>query len=232
MAQSTVQNVIDQAFAKSAAARPDAAIAPQQFINQIGLALRAWFNIVARENPYLLGQIATVAFDGTGWPYPLDCLKWIAVNATASTIASPALAVGADIAVTPFDDQLFAAGSPSCTEFGQKFLPAGQAIDPSGGALQVLYTRAPVMPTQLTDVLDALFPEFLLDYLNYDLAAFMAANDQRKDDEATFLGMKAQMLEATIEWATGVSFGVTARFPLVTPPLTNRAGGVERGRSG
>lgn len=224
-----VLSVINAAYGKSAAARPDAQMSNATLIAQIGLALYQWFELMGRENPYILGAQQSVAYNGAGWPYPSNCLKWIQVQATAGTIATPAIAAGTPLNVVPWDDQGFANGLPSLTELGQQFVATGQTVDPSGGTLNVVYSRTPVQPAQTTDTIDALFPDHLQDYLNFDLAAFMAVTDQRKEDEQTFLAMKGAMISASTTWAEEVSFGVTARFPLVTPPLTNRAGGAQRG---
>lgn len=225
----TVQNIIDAAFAKSAAARPDSMMSPQEFVVRVGQCLQEWFGIMARENPYVLGVVLSVPFNGTGWPCPSDCIKWIKVIADGGTVSTPLLPLGTEIDVCPYDDQGFTSGQASLTELGQVFLPTGQAMDPSGGSVSVVYARAPQLPAQTTDTIDALFPTFLDDFLIYDLAAYMAVKDARKEDETTFLALKSMSLEESIQWSQNRSFGIKQRSAMVTPPLTSRGGGVQRG---
>lgn len=225
----TAQDVIDQGYSKSAASRVASIATPGELVTRVGQCLREIFLTLARENPEILGQIAVLNFDGAGWPRPSDCLRAVKVKATAGTIVNPALAVGADITIVPYNDQAFCAGDSCLTEFGQRYLPTGQTIDPSGGSVRLDYARAPIIPTQTTDPIDALFPEFFADVLACDLAAFLADKDQREADKVTFLGLKAAGVQQIVEWSRGQTYSVQQRFPLVIPPVTNEGGGRQSG---
>ena len=137
--------------------------------------------------------------------------------------------MGARIWVVPFDDQAFAAGMPSVTEWGQQFVPTGQTMDPSAGTLTCWFARTPTLPTLTSSVIDSLFPDMFQDFLNCDLAAYMATKDKRTEDEQTFLGLKNAQLALSIGWAEQQTYSVAQRFPLVTPPLTNQGGGAQPG---
>jgi len=215
----TAQNVIDQGFAKSAAARPET------LADAIEQRLREVFNVISREQPAIFGTIATVPFDGTGWPRPGNAQRVLLVTATAATIANPVIAAGKEICVVPFDDQLFCAGRPSLYEFGQRFVPVGQTMDPTNGTVNVFYSRAPQVPATVSDTIDALFPDQYQDFLNYDMAAYLAVQDDRGDDEQTFLGMKNGILTLMIDWAQQQTYSLKQRFPLTTAPTANTNGG-------
>lgn len=217
----TVQDVIDQGFAKSAAARPESISATGVLVTRVGICLQEVFGLLAREQPALLGTTAVVGFDGTGWPRPADCMRALKVQATATTQVVPPMAVGAEFAIVPFDDQAFCAGRPSLTELGQRFQATGQAIDPTGGNVSVIYARAPQVPTVTTDLIDALFPAFLIDLLYLDMALFLATQDKRTEDEQTFLMLKGAQVQLLLSWARGQTYDLQQRFPLVSPPLTN-----------
>jgi hypothetical protein len=222
----TAQNVIDQGYAKSAAARPDSMVATGELVTRIGQALREAFQIISRENPLQVGTTLAVAFDGTGWPRPTNCIRVIKLAANSGTIATPAIAVGAEIRIVPFDDQQICLGQPSVTELGQRYLPTGQGLDPSGGTVTMTYARAPIVPAAVTDAIDSLFPDWFIEFLNWDMAAYLAYKDMRQEDEQTFLAMKNAILQQIVEWVrSGSAYNMVQRFPLVTPPTTNMDGG-------
>ena len=74
---STVQQIIDGGFAKSSAARPESITEPAELVSRVGFCLREVFQIVARENPTVLGVTAKMAWSGTAWPRPANCLRAI-----------------------------------------------------------------------------------------------------------------------------------------------------------
>lgn len=222
---STVQQIIDRGFAKSAAARPETMTATTELVDRIGQCLRELFQVLARENPYILGTSAQATFNGTGWSRPVDCLRAIQVRADNGTIATPAIAPATMLSVVPFDDQAFALGTPSLTELGQQYIPTGQLIDPSAGTLTIIYARAPIQPTTVADSIDPLFPAMFDDFLQFDVAAYLATKDKRQEDEQTFLGMKSNILQQIIDWSRGQTYGIQQRFALVTAPTTNTGGG-------
>jgi hypothetical protein len=222
----TAQNVIDQGFAKSAAARPDTMTAPAELVTRVGQCLREAFQVISRENPLQLGTAAQIAFDGVGWARPVNCIRVVKLVTDSGTIATPTIAVGTEIRVVPFDDQLICFGQPSVTELGQRFQPVGQAVDPTGGTLVMTFARAPIQPTQVVDTIDPLFPEWFIEFLNWDMAAYLAYKDMRQEDEQTFLAMKNAILQQIVEWVqSGSAYNMVQRFALVTPPVTNLDGG-------
>ncbi len=218
------QDIIDQGYAKSAAARVESIASPEELVTRVGQCLREVFLILARENPYVLGTQNIAAKGVVGWSRPADCLRVIKVLANAGTVAVPAYTSG-EIAVVAFNDQLFAKGKPSLTELGQTFIPVGQTMDPSAGTVTIIYARAPQVPLQASDPIDPLFPEFFADFLAYDVAAYLATKDKRSEDEQTFLSMKSADLAQIVQWSQGQTYSLRSRFPVVNPPLTNTAGG-------
>jgi hypothetical protein len=218
---STVQQIIDRAFAKSSASRPNTQAAPQELVDVIGQCLLETALMLSRECPDILGAIATANFSGTGWPRPADAIRVLRLRADAGTIAAPSIAVLAPITVVPFDDPLVAAGEPCLMEFGQAFVPTGQAVDPSAGSIQVMYARLFAMPATINDVIDALFPSMFDPVLHFHVAAFLATKDKRSEDAQAFLAFKAGVLVQMIDWAKTQTYEIVQRFPKVTPPLTN-----------
>lgn len=229
---STCQQIIDRAFAKSAAARPNTQTSPTQLVDRIGQCLREAFQVMSRENNTLTGVMLSVPFNGTGWPRPVDCVRVLMLRADVGTVANPAIPFLTEIPVVPFDDQQIAVGSPCLTELGQAFVPTGQAIDPAGGTITIIYARAPILPTQTTDAIDPLFPPSFDDFLQYDLAAFLAIQDKRTEDQQTFLGMKGAILQQLIDWTTQQTYSLVQRTPQTTPPMANSNDGREQPAKG
>lgn len=221
----TVQDVIDAGFSKSAASRPETLNVASKLIARVGYCLREIFQVASRENPYIIGTQLTVDFDGTGWPRPTNALRVIGLRATDTTDATPSIAAGEKIMVLPFDDQDFMPAKPALTELGQSFVSRGGAADPIAGSIKVIYARSPTMPTDLQDVIDAMFPDSQMDLLNYDMAVYLAEQDKRAEDQATFTAMKSALLGLYIGWTQAQTYEIVQRFPLVTPPLTNSGGG-------
>lgn len=221
----TAQQIIDNAYAKSAAARPEQMASPNELLARIGQALREWGQLTARENPYLLGESAEVTFGTVGWARPEDCIRVIDVRTTAGTVISPVPVVGTSITIVPWDDQQIALGSPCLTELGQVFRPTGQSVDPTNGTLQILYARAPQTPQTTTATIDPLFPAWAYDYLQFDLAAYLATKEERTQDEQAFYAGKNATLQMLVEWMRAQTYTLVQRWPVVTPPLTNVAGG-------
>jgi hypothetical protein len=229
---STVQAIIDGGFAKSAAARPESFTSSAELISEVASALRACFQVLARENPYIISTTATATFNGTGWARPAGCLRVIKIMADAGTIAVPSLAVGAEIAVVPYDDQAVCAGRASLTELGQVFRSTGQSMDPSAGTLAIVYAQAPVVPTLVSETIDPLFPTEFDDYLKFDMAAYFAMKDKRSEDEQTFRSNQSALLQQIIDWSRAQTYSIVQRFPLVTAPLTNTDGGRQQPAKG
>jgi hypothetical protein len=220
-----VQDVIDAGYPKSAAARVESIASPGELVTRVGQCLQELFAILAREHPQMIGTSALMSFNGSGWPRPVDCIRAIGVYAAVGTAATPTIPVGTEISVVAFNDQLFSAGNPSVYELGQQFNPVGQSMDPSGGTLTLVYARAAQIPAQTTDPIDPLYPQFYPDFLNYDMAAYLATKDARTADSQTFLSMKSAALAQIIQWAEGQTYSLRQRFLPVQPITTNINGG-------
>lgn len=221
----TVQNVIDGGYSKSAASRPGTIAAPAELISRIRFCLLETFQVIARENPYMIAISAAVPFADGGWQRPANCIRAIGLRILADTIIAPAVATGTKLTIVPYEDQGFGAGDPCLTELGQMFIPTGQAIDPSGGPLTLVFARTPTLPTTTASVIDSFFPEAFIDLLNYDIAVFLADKDKRTEDSATFTAMKSALLALVIQWTHGQTYELVQRFPITTPPLTKERGG-------
>jgi hypothetical protein len=218
----TVQTIIDNGFAKSAAARPDSLSAPAELVARVGQCLFEACQVISRENPTLLGTEATVGFAGTGWARPTNCIRVLRVIANANTIATPTIADGTEIQVVPYDDQLLCAGLPCVTEFGQAFTPTDtNTQDPTGGELVLQYARTFVAPTATTDTVDPLFPAQFNSFLEFDIAAYLATKDKRQEDQQAFLTQKSAILQQLVDWCQTQTYSIRQRFALVTPPFTN-----------
>lgn len=221
----TYQTIIDNGFAKSSAARANTVTSPAELVTRVNQCLLEAFQVMSRENPYLVGTSLQLLFSGTGWARPSNCMRAIIVKADSGTIAAPPITPGDEIAVVPYDDLLFCEGLPSLSELGQTFVPTGQTMDPSGGTLVLVYARTPVQATAVTDSVDALFPEALNDFLQYDIAAYLAMKDARTEDTQSFLASKSAILSQLIDWCRQQTYSLQQRFPAVTPPLTNTNAG-------
>lgn len=221
----TVQVIVDNGFAKSAAARPETLTAPAELVARVLQCERELFQILSRENPFLLGTSGTMTFSGTGWERPADCMRAIEVQADAGTTITPALAVGVPINVVPYSDRSFCEGMPSVTELGQEYRSTGQAMDPSGGTLTLIYARSPAVIDEMTDEVDSLLPSFLDDILQCDIAAYLAYKDDRTEDEQMFLALKNAGIQQMIDWSRQQTYRLQQRFPIVTPPLASAMGG-------
>lgn len=221
----TVETIIQLGFAKSSAARPESFEVTSELVSRVGQCLREVFQVLARENPYILGTSASVTFGAPGWARPSDCMRVITVLADAGTVITPALAVGEPINVVPYDDQLFYEGYASVTELGQTFVPVGQAMDPSGGTLTIVYARGPVIPTDADDTIDALIPSFFDDIFQTDIAAYLAYKERRKEDEDIFLSIKNALIKQLVDWSNQQTYSLQQRFPIVSPPSTNTNNG-------
>lgn len=217
----TIQTIIQLGFSKSSAARPESFEVTGELVSRVGQCLREVFQVLARENPYVLGTSAVVAFGGSGWARPVNSMRVITVLATADTIASPVIPPGDPINIVPYDDQLFYEGFPSVTELGQVFVPVGQTMDPTAGTLTIVYARGPVIPTQASDTIDVLIPPFFDDLFQTDIAAYLAYKERRKEDQDIFLSIKNALVAQLVDWSTQQTYSLQQRFPIVSPPSTN-----------
>lgn len=221
----TVESVIDNAFAKSAAARLGIAASPAELVARVQQCLLECFQVLSRENPLIIGKIGQMAFGSGAWPRPTDCLRVLSVVADSGTVATPTIAAGVELTIVPFGDTAIVSGVPALYEFSQAFYPVGQSVDPSAGTLTAYYARAPIALATVASTIDPLFPEPYIDLLQNDLAAYLARKDQRDADEASFQGQKAALIVLLIEWARAQTYSLTQRFPIISPPLTNSDGG-------
>lgn len=225
---STAGQVIQRGLAKSSAARPETMAGGNsgELIVRLGRGIQEVFQVLARENPNVLGAVVPgVPFGSGGWSRPANALKVVKILADVGTIANPVIPAGQEIFVVPFDDQQLYLGSPCVTEFGQMFLPTAQAIDPSGGTVTIYICRQPNLPVALTDPLDALYPSAYESYLEFDIAAYAAKKDERDADVAAFNSEKSAQLALIVDWSRDQTNSLVQRWPLVQPPVTNTDGG-------
>lgn len=228
----TVADIIDGGFAKSSAARPETMTEEAELVELVDDLLQEAFQELARVNPYVLGDIMTIEFDGTGWPKPVSCLRGIRLKASAATVATPAIAVGGAINIVPDDDPLVCEGAPSVVEFGQRYVPAGQAMDPAAGELTFYFVRMPTAPADFDATIDALFPPQGYNYLKFGVAEYLADKDKRTEDQARFEGKKTQALARLLRWAEAQTYDVVQRHAMMTAPLTNDDGGRQQPGAG
>lgn len=174
---------------RAASLAPDA----PELLRTLARTMQRYYVRVAKTAPWTFGaRVDQVMVSGTatlpaGWPRPAAALRVLRLEAASSLLAGGVpIGAGARVELVPYDDRAMSAGDPAVYEFGGRFVGAGNAGDPTSGALTIWYAADAVVPQALTDVLDPTWPRRHNDVLIYELGIYLAQKDGRDADVAQF----------------------------------------------
>jgi hypothetical protein len=136
----TAQSLIDQAYNRSLKARPAQFNEPSELLAIVRRSLLECFIAAAAVRPEFFGKSADVAFTAGGWPRPSDAI-------TIYRIENPA---DERVVEVPVHDRRADVSQPAVYAEGGIYFTAGNALDPTSGALTFRYARAPRALTALT----------------------------------------------------------------------------------
>jgi hypothetical protein len=168
-----VQQIIEAAYGKSTKNRPGTiATDATELLGVVTRALFRYFGIIARANPLLIGQSASVAYT-TGWVRPASAQSILRIERANTT----------EVVVVPYDDRIAEPTLPAVYRFGGAYFPAGNANDPtSAESLTFYYASFPATPASVTTAIDTRWPEAFNECLIHDTALYLAVKDGRNDE--------------------------------------------------
>jgi hypothetical protein len=209
----TVQDILNGAYGKSAKNRPlSLAADATELVKVVQRSLQGLFAYGTRINPLFFGTSADVNAVSGSWARPADAESIFRIEIVAGLV---------EVAVVPFDDRKKAEPTmPAVYEMGQKFLPVGNVNDPVG-TLRIWYARQASALVNLTDVLDAMWPERFNELLELEVAIYLALKDGRDSEVAELRPPRdawAALYGAHLEHATA---NLRARFAQVRRFATN-----------
>jgi hypothetical protein len=182
---STVQDLVVAAYGYSSRNVPDVLVTTgfqSELTHLVARLQRALYTYAATVNPVFFAGFQDVDFtsdpDGevAGWPRP----------ATAITVFRQEHIDSAGnhtkVVKVNYDDRQAEQGEPCIYALGQKYFPAGNPLDPTGGTLRFFFSRVPTDPTSFTSPLDSQWPETYDTLLIVQIAAYLAQKDGRTDE--------------------------------------------------
>jgi hypothetical protein len=166
----SVQQIIDQAFARSRRLVPEgpgATAQPAELVPVVQESLYALFQVAARVNSAFYGASLTVPY-ASGWARPSD----------AELIERIERTTGENVVVVPVDQRQQEPGFPSVYRWGGVFFPAGVTPGPEAGeSLVFFYSRRPAPLSSATSTIDPAFPESHRALLELDVAIRLVLKD-------------------------------------------------------
>lgn len=144
--------------------------------------VRGAFAVAARVNPFYYAVQGSISFS-TGWPWPSDVEAFLKLEQAS-----------VEVVVVPFDDKQAETSRPAVYALGRKFYTAGNAGDPTTGAMDIFYSQRAADPADANSTIDARFPDTYIDLLVADLALYLAIKDRRVDDVTLFTGERDRWL--------------------------------------
>lgn len=201
----TGQEIIEAGYGKSTKNRP-ATIATDgvELLGVLNRAIAKYFSKLARANPVLIADAATVTFN-VGWTRP----------AAAASIMRIETTTGSEVKVVPFNDRLAEATLPSVYRLARTFYSAGNANDPTSGDLVFIYAKFPTMLGSLAAQIDAAWPEFFNECLNLEIALYLANKDGRNDELAGLEAERDEWTKLLLEYAEHETANESRRFDLL-----------------
>lgn len=175
----TVQQILDAAYATSKANRPGTiASETTELLQVVQRSLRMLFADAVEHNRVFYVTRQAVAWDAIlqGWPMPKLVEAVIRIER----------ATGVQVAEVPFDDRRAELGKPAVFMVGQVFYPAGNALDPVNETLTMFCSKMPATLSSLDSTLDPLWPEQFNQVLIWDVAQYLAVKDGREGEAAAF----------------------------------------------
>lgn len=223
----TPQELITDALGRSASNRADVLLLGAELLRELARVLAELSILAAAKDPTVFGQIDAVSFvpdvNLGGWPRPTTVVTVYRIEATPTTVATPAIASGTEITVIPFHDRRLADGDPAVYRFGQAYRSAGNAVDPTGGQLLLFSAGLLSAPGSLTAPLDPRWPTAFNMLLILALARFLAAKDGRTDEASDHDAKYLEWLTVFSAFLEGQDLREVARFvPLRREELAPR----------
>jgi hypothetical protein len=179
----TVQQILDAAYAKSLKNRPGTiATESTELLQVVQRALNGIYALAARINPLFFASSSNVTLAAGSWARPETAESIFRIEGGTVAPTTPAVATGAEVVVVPFDDRQAESGKPAVYRYGQKFFTAGNASDPVNNDLMFYYSKRPSTLSALTSTLDAMWTEQFNELLVLEVAIYLALKDTRGDE--------------------------------------------------
>lgn len=208
----TPRNIIDAAYAKSMKNKPGTiATESTELLQLVIRALRGLYSVAARVNPTFFAEEDDITLATGAWARPLVAESIYRIERVSGTTGGTG-DDGDEVVVVPFDDKTAEEGMNAVYEFGQKFYPAGNALDPTGGDLKFYYAMRPADPATLVATLDPLWQESYNELLILETAIYLAMKDGRADEVAGYKGERDTWATLFIAFLEHSTVNMRARF--------------------
>jgi hypothetical protein len=175
----TVQEILDAAFAKSTKNQPGTiATSGVELLQVVIRSLRGLYAFAARVNPLQFSTVAVVAEVTGFWARPEAAQSIFRVEGPG----------GSEVAVVPFDDRQAEPSVPSIYEFQSGFNAVTNASGTTSGFLTFWFSQRPDDPTplDLTGILDPDWVEDFNELLILEVALYLSLKDGRMEEVAGF----------------------------------------------
>lgn len=208
----TPQQILTDSYAKSKYNQPGRiATESVELLGVINRVIRTFFQIGVRVNPTFFGDSLSVAFS-SGWARPTAAELIFKIVEDSS---------GDEVVVVPFDQLTAESGLPAVYRMGQVFLSAGNAGDPTSGALTFHYAKTPTDAATLGTSLDSMWPDTYKELAVLEVATYLAVKDDRKDEVAYLVGERDNWLRMFLAFLEHETVNERRSYGMPTPFNTN-----------
>lgn len=171
---STYNEILAAAYGRSSKNIPGKiATDATELLNLMWRALAGLYSAAADINPMFFAESVAVPFAAGGWARPTGAESVFRIEIPAT---------GVEVVTVPIDDRAAESGKPALYRLGQKFITAGNALDPVAGNLTFFYSKQPTKPALLADNIDATWPETYNPLLINEVALWLAIKDGRSEE--------------------------------------------------
>jgi hypothetical protein len=195
----TIYNdIIIAAHGYSTKSRPDEiATRATELLSLVYRAARGVFAAASRVNPEYWGTVANVANIGDAWARPENAQTVFGIERASDD---------AEVAIVPFDDRGAELSKPAVYLLGRGYRRAFSTLGPlDSDILKIYYSRIPVAPDQLTDVIDPEWESVFDNFLAIETAMYLALKDGRMDEYAALQPERAKEAQLFVEFLSNAT---------------------------
>lgn len=176
---STPNEIVLAAYAFSSKNRPEQfAAKADELFDVVMRAMRGLYLFAANINPEYFGDSAAVNVTAGAPNYwtrpPLAVSIWRIEDAGKN-----------EVIVVPRSQLTADVGRPALWRNGQKYMSAGNPLDPTNGTLTFFYSKRATKPADINTAFDASWPTDFDPLLIEETAMYLALQDGRTDEAAT-----------------------------------------------
>lgn len=201
----TYEEIITAAHGYSSKSRPnEIASRETELLSLIYRAVRGIYAVASRVNPEYWGTSETVGNISGRWARPVGSLSVFLIERTSDQV---------EVAVVPLEDREAEKSKPSVYLLGRGYHVARSPLGPTAADnLDFYFSRVPVQPNALTDVIDDDWENVFDNFLAIECAMYLALKDGRMDEFSALQPERQKEAELFVEFMSNATPILSTRY--------------------